>query len=119
MHPGQPSPYLVEIAFGRKFFRERAGFYLMARVGENIPSEDRIQVTTVSPTDKPRRIIGVRFKLQGFTYFLCLTENGVPPQARFAITDGTAEFQPTEMLYRHAHIRQEVYGRLSHIIDIE
>lgn len=119
VHPGQPSSDLVEIAFGRKFFREQAGFYLMARVGENIPSEDRIQVTTVSPVGEAERIIGARFKLQGFTYFLCLTETGVPPRMGFAVADGSVVSPPADMFYRHAHIKCEVHRRLSHVIDIE
>lgn len=117
--PGQPPRDLVEVAYGQKPFRERAGFYLMAKKGEDIPSEDRVQVTTVSPIGESNRIIGARFKLQGFTYFLCLDENVAPERVGFVASDGSTVSQPSDMLYRHAHIKYLVHERLSHVIDIE
>lgn len=116
--PGQPSRELVEIAFGQKSFRERAGFYLMAKIGEDVPSEDRVSVTTVSPRDERNRLVGAKFKLQGFSYFLCLDENGVPEGTSFVASDGTISV-PSSMFYRHAHFKYLVHKRVSHIVHIE
>lgn len=116
--PGEPPHKLVEIAFGRKRFRERAGLYVFADVGQNIPHlERRVTVVTLSQPNIPSRLVGARFVLQGFTYLLCLDETGAPEGLTFVGSDG-GTYVPSNVWYRKAHIKYEVHKRLSHTIDI-
>ncbi|MGC1105110.1 MAG: hypothetical protein WA876_01090 [Candidatus Acidiferrales bacterium] len=117
--PGEPPRRLVEIAFGRETFRERAGLYVFVDIGQNIHHlENRVTVTTFSPLNDSLRLLGATFVLQGFTYLLCLDETGVSEGVTFLRPDGTP-YAPGNVWYRKAHIRYQIRKRLSHTIDIE
>lgn len=116
--PGEPPTRLVEVAFGHKSFNEKAGLYVIAHVGQNVPSDDRVRITTCSLREAPTRLTGARFQLRGFTYLLCLDEIGAPQGLTFIGKDG-AEYAPSGVFYRRAHLNFEVHGRLSHVIHID
>lgn len=116
--PGKPSRRLVEVAFGRNRFREKAGLYMFADVGQNIHHlEGRVTMATLSEARDPSRLVGARFILQGFTYLLCLDEGGAPEGLTFINSDG-GSYTPSNVWYRRARLAYKVHGRLSHVVDI-
>ena len=73
--PGEPSPALVEIAFGKRNFEGRAGLYQVVHVGEQIQSSDTFKFTPLIKDG--HHIDGCLFAFRGFRFFLFLGPEGL------------------------------------------
>ena len=85
--PGQPSPDLVEIAYGKRKFSGSAGLYNSAELGEKIDSEDRVTVLTFLDAAK-EFVIGAAFRFRGFRFMLTLEEAGFTDKVTFVDKNG-------------------------------
>jgi hypothetical protein len=99
--PGEPSPDLVEIAYGRRRFAHNGGVYNSGEVGERIDSEDRVNVITFSD-QKNDFILGARFHFRGHKFILALDEAGFTGNLTFVHKDG----QQTSHANPRRHIKQ-------------
>jgi hypothetical protein len=68
--------HLVESAFGLRPITAPMGLYLHADVGSVLTEPDKIQVSLVNRSDG--YLSGFYFSLDGQTFFMALTEEGVP-----------------------------------------
>jgi hypothetical protein len=72
-------PELVEIAFGLRSFRGRAGLYFAAFDNETIDMEERVQYTSWIRDTEAGRFIGAgAFSFFGFRFFFSLEPTGFP-----------------------------------------
>jgi hypothetical protein len=113
---GEPSTELVEIAYGIRRFKPKAGLYTALQAGESISSADHFQAM---PFFENEFVMGGRFYFRGWRFMLYLGENGLAPNAQFLSTDGPAEKLPPPVY----HIRKMNFTngitrqRLSQVVD--
>jgi hypothetical protein len=69
---------LVEIAFGRRTFRGKAGLHWAGFQGEAVNMEERIQNVSWIRGDPPRYVAAGAFVFYGLRFFLCLEPSGFP-----------------------------------------
>ncbi|MFN0103526.1 MAG: hypothetical protein ACKV2U_15715 [Bryobacteraceae bacterium] len=78
--PNKIDPELVEIAFGLRSFRDRAGLYFAAFEAEAINMQERVVYTSwIKGVPPDLSYVGAgAFSFYGFRYFLCLEPAGFP-----------------------------------------
>jgi hypothetical protein len=115
----QPPPHLVEIAFGLKRFQPSAGLYLANESGQRIDPNAKLQIMTF--IDAAERLVGARFIMFGFAFFLYLETEGLGREkpAFFIDRSGRADKIP-KALYRPRLIRYTLNNKyLSHSLEID
>lgn len=85
--PGEPSPDLVEIAYGHRKFVPNAGLYNSAEIGEKIDMEDRVSFQPFFDL-KNEFVMGGTFYFRGFRFMLYLGEEGFTGNVRFVGKSG-------------------------------
>jgi hypothetical protein len=111
---GEPSPELVEIAFGEKQFQPNAGLYVVGDQGETIYSQD--QITVIPFHADQNYLAGATFYFRGFRFVLYLGTEGLLKRVNFAFTDGKA-VQHSNPLYHPERVNYFVSGFLSHVVE--
>ena len=100
---GSVSCDLVETAFGCRSFENGAGMYTIARMGQQMVSEDRVNFT---PLTQGNNLNAARFNFRGYSIFL----NLLPQTFKM---DGQSN-----LLYRQVTHKWQVHNRLSHVVSI-
>jgi hypothetical protein len=84
---GEPSPDLVEIAFGLRKFVPNAGLYNSQETGETIDSQDGVSITPFFDSQN-EYVLGGSFIFRGFRFMLYLGETGFTGNVTFVHKDG-------------------------------
>jgi hypothetical protein len=104
-------PELVEIAFGRKSFRDKAGLYFAGFHQETINMDEHVQYVSWISEDQDHRYVGVgAFVFHGLRFFVCLEPEGLPDEAQM---DG----RKLRLLHHVRTINVEVERRASQHIE--
>jgi hypothetical protein len=116
IEPGAPCRGLVEIAFGLRRFVAPAGLYIIAKVGDQNPTDGRLRVVTLSKGSD--YIAGAIFHFGGLKSLLYLDDDGRPCPENF-VGHGDATVLESQFMYRLRRTRFVVHNRLSHTIDFQ
>jgi hypothetical protein len=114
--PGEPSPALVEVAFGKRAFEGRAGLYQVAHAGQQIHSSDTVKFTPLIKDG--HHIDGCLFAFRGFRYLLFLGVEGLTTLPR-GIGQPGEDWSISQLNYHLAEMRAMINGRLSHVIRVK
>jgi hypothetical protein len=118
--PGEPSPDLVEIAYGRRKFVSDAGLYYSAEAGETITSEDRVTIIPFFDA-KNEFVLGGTFYFRGYRFMLILLDVGFTGRVTFIHGDRRNSSRYPKPL-RHIKYLKSTVGPsnyVSHIIDFK
>jgi hypothetical protein len=115
--PGEPSPDLVEIAYGQRRFVPKAGLYGSGDVGEKFTSEDKVTIIPYFDTGN-ECVMGATFYFRGLRFMLHLAEEGLTGKVTFIHKDG-GKTEHSPPLYHLAGWNWTVgpsQKRISHVI---
>lgn len=107
---GLPSKKLVEIVYGLKLFKRKAGLYFVVKKGQNINTKERIEFAPLIQSNK--YIEGGLFKIKGFNFLIYLNESG-PPDALTGISLGDDYWGDSLLNFHNKIIFDSISGKTS------
>jgi hypothetical protein len=113
---GEPSPELVEIAFGLRDFEQPAGLYTIAIVGDTTPIDNSFRF--ISLTGKHDYINAGIFHFGGLKTLLYLDDDTAPVATNF-LGHKYPEILNAQFMYHLYSVKFELEGRLSHSVDFD
>jgi hypothetical protein len=114
---GEPADNLVRIAYGLEAIRPKAGLYASLQPGDSISPEIDVEILPFFDTAN-EFVMGGRFFFRGWRVMLFLGENGLAPDVKFVLKDGSTEkiaapmYHPHEMKFTNGNHKQ----RLSQVV---
>lgn len=111
---GRPSKTLVEICYGVRQFREHAGLYSAAQVGQDIESNDTVRFGALLKYQK--YVVGGFFSFRGNRYLLFL-EEASRPQLPSGVGLQGEDWSPFQLNFHNQAIREMAGKHLSQVLE--